>query len=262
VRRIFELYDLYINLDIFIWVLLRITAFLLACPLFGRKEIPSVTKIGLSIFLAYILIISGRVSVLRYPASLAEFTLVCLNETLRGMLMGFASSIIFSVLANAGRLIDTAIGFQMAEVYDPVYGAKTSVSANLLNVAAFLVFLSVNGHLHMIKILSDSYSASPIGTGFNASVLYDIVVSAFSFSFLISLKLVLPVIIIILLSEAVMGMILKFIPQMNIFIIGMPLKVLIGLFALFYLITPLTMTFDNIFDSVYEYARRISLTGV
>lgn len=252
-----DLLNIYNHLDMFVLILLRISGFVFVSPLIGRREVPSISKIGISIYLAYILIIAGKPNMQVLPTGVGQYIVICILETLKGILLGFLSTIFFSIFATAGQLMDMQIGFHMGGLLDPKYGTKIPLTGNFLNIIAFVIFLKLNGHLQMIYILSESYAANPIGSIILKINIASIFTSAFSLAYLFAVKIALPVILIILFSEVVLGIMIKFIPQMNIFVVGIPIKILSGVVALLFIITPFVNVLDSIFESMYTFASQL-----
>lgn len=252
-----DLLNIYNHLDIFVLILLRISGFVFVSPLIGRKEVPSITKIGISIYLTYILIIADKPNMQFLPEGIGQYIVICVLETLKGMLLGFLSTIFFSIFATAGQLMDTQIGFHMGGLLDPEYGTKIPLTGNLLNIIAFVIFLKLDGHLQLIYILSESYAANPIGTILVKINIASIFTNAFSLAYLFAVKIALPVILVILFSEVVLGIMIKFIPQMNIFVVGIPIKILAGVFTLFFIITPFVNILNDIFESMFKFTSQL-----
>jgi flagellar biosynthetic protein FliR len=247
-----ELFWLFGKLDIFIITLVRIAGYLFTSPVLGRKEVPSALKVTMSILIVYILVFTDNISFSVVPTSIGQFISLCIVESIKGMLLGLLSSFFFSAFLTAGQIIDSQIGFQMGGILDPQYGVKTSLSANLLNIVAITVFLSLDGHLQLIKLLSNTYTMSPIGSMTMFLDFQSIFVSAFSFAFLAAVKIALPITLIILLTDVILATIIKFIPQMNIFVIGIPMKIAVGLFTMFYIIGPTVAYLDGFYDKMFE----------
>jgi flagellar biosynthetic protein FliR len=144
------------------------------------------------------------------------------------------------------------VGFRMGGILDVNYGIQMPMSARLLNIAALVVFLQLNGHLHLIKIVTDSFSQSQIGTFFSINSLAGVFTSAFSFAYLAAIKIALPIILIFLLTNVVLGIMIKFVPQLNIFVVGIPLKIVLGIYSFIFLVTPFINYLDTIFNSMYN----------
>jgi flagellar biosynthetic protein FliR len=241
------------QIDFFILILLRISGFIFTSPVFGRREIPNILKIGFCLYLSYMLLLSGLIPQMEMAAGLGPYLLTGVLEVSKGMLLGWVSMLFFSLFMTAGQLIDIQVGFQMAGILDPQFGTKTPLTGNLLNILVFVVFFQVNAHLDMLTILIGFFRATPIGSLINIQQIYALVSNAFIFTFFLGVKIALPIILIILFVEVVLGVIVKFMPQMNVFVIGIPFKILVGLVSLRYLIGPLGHYLDFIFQSMHDY---------
>ncbi len=255
----FELFELYNNLDLFVLVGLRVSGYILSSPFFGRNEVNSLLKISLIIYLTYILIFSQWVHFETIPTNQFQFIAFSVVEVLKGLLMGFMSSLFFSAFLTAGFFIDSQIGYRMGGLLDPKYGINTSLTANILNIIVLLVFLVLNGHLQMIHLLSHTYIISPIGNLSFTANLYNLFISSFSFVFLAAFKVALPLFLITFFVDVILVVMIKFMPQLNIFVIGIPTKLLVGLFSLFYIIEPIINFLDPYFVSLFENVWRVLL---
>ena len=248
---------LFSQIDLFILILLRISGYVLVSPLWGRQEVQRIFKVCFCIYFAYIMILTGKAELVTPTIGIGQFFLVCILETFKGVLVGYISSIFFSIFLIAGQIIDMHIGFQMGGILDKNYGIKVSQTAKLLNIASMIVFLRLNGHLQLIKIMENSYSLNQIGSGISFESLYNIVVSAFSFSVVIALKIALPVILIVLFVNVILGTLVKFVPQLNIFAVGIPLKIVVGLFSIIFLVEPFIKYLDFIFNHLFDVLSRL-----
>ncbi len=245
------------QVDLFILILLRISGFIFISPFWGRKEVQNIFKICFCVYFAYVMILSGRVEMQAMPLGLGQYVLVCILETVKGMLVGFLSSIFFSMFLMAGQIIDLHMGFQTGGILDRNYGVKVSQAAKILNIGALIVFMYLNGHLQMINIIANSYSLNQIGSGLSIESIYTLVVSSFSFSALIAFKITLPIILIVLFTNVILGTMIKFVPQLNIFAVGIPLKIVVGIFSFIFLIEPFIRYLDNIFTALFDYMSRL-----
>jgi flagellar biosynthetic protein FliR len=247
-----EVFYLYNNLDLFLTIALRISGYIVISPIFGRKEVSSFFKIGLVIYFSYIIILSNNYSIHEIPVTYIHFIIVCIIEVSKGLLMGLMSSLFFSAFFTAGSFIDTQIGFKMGGVLDPKYGTNTTLSGNLLNILALCIFLILDGHLQVLKILSYSYLYSPVGNADFLINVYSLFTSAFSLTFLAAFKIALPIILIIFFTDVILVVMIKYMPQLNIFVIGIPIKLITGLFAMNYIVSPLVSFLDPHFNNLFE----------
>jgi len=240
------------NIEQFILILLRITGYVFISPVFGRKSIPATYKIILSLLLSFIVFTSFDWDIIDREITMIEFVLICIKETGLGMILGFSTAIFFSIFYTAGKIIDTQMGFQMGGLYDPQMNSKVPISGNLLYVFAFLIFIQLDGHLKLIKILHDMFITVPVMGGRLDAAIVNILLNGFYSSFVFAVKLVLPVVLIMLITQFILGVIVKFVPQINVFIIGIPLKIAIGLIVLFFIITPMSEVLDILFERMYD----------
>jgi flagellar biosynthetic protein FliR len=231
---------------------MRISGYVLVSPIFGRREVSNFLKISLILYLSYIIIFSENFSMEYVPASNFQFISMAIVELLKGFLTGFMTSLFFSAFLTAGQFIDIRIGFRMGGILDPQYGIKTPLSSNVLNILAMAIFLILDGHLQLINIVSHTYQVSPIGNLEFLKNIYLVFTGAFSFAFLSAFKIALPIILMIFLADVVLLVLIKFMPQMNIFVIGIPMKILVGIFSLFYIIEPFSDFLDPYFNTMYE----------
>src|SRR6056297_2562692 len=155
-----ELFSLYNNLDVFIIIAMRISGYVLVSPIFGRREVSNFLKISMIIYLTYIIIFSESFSLEYIPKTNVQFITLAVIEVAKGF----------------------RIGFRMGGILDPQYGIKTPLSSNTLNIIAMAVFLILDGHLQLIKILSHTYSLSPIGNLEFLQNIYLVFTGAFSFA--------------------------------------------------------------------------------
>lgn len=251
------LFNIYNHLDLFILVMLRVLGCIVSIPLLGRKEVPNLFKISVGIYFTFILITADKAFIEVVPEGLGQYILLCVFETIKGLLIGFLTSIFFSIFTISGQVIDAQIGFHSGGILDTEYGTKIPLTGNLMNVIAFIVFLKLDGHLIMIRIFSDSYLVNHIGSFFSIENIYNIFTSAFSIAYLLALKIAFPIILIILFVEAVLSIMIKFMPQLNIFVVGIPLKLLVGIFTLVFYITPLIKVTEGMFNSMYNFISQL-----
>ncbi len=240
------------EIDFYIIVLSRLLGFMMISPFWGRKEIPNILKIAFALILTFIIIFTGQIDTATLPTNIFAFAVVLVVEIIKGILIGYLSNIIFSIFLAAGQIIDSMIGFRMGGILDVNYGIQMPLSARLLNISALIVFLQLDGHLHLIKIVNDSFTQSQVGTFFSINSLAGVFTSAFSFAYLAAVKIALPIILVFLLTNVVLGIMVKFVPQLNIFVVGIPLKIVLGIYSFIFLVTPFINYLDKIFNTMYN----------
>lgn len=245
---------IYSNMDIFLLVLVRVSSFVFVSPVFGRKGIPTTTKIGLSILLASTIMLGfNEIPVLSGNSDMMYIMLVA-KEALIGISISFITVIFFSVFHAAGQLADLQIGFNIGGIYDAQMQMEVPLTGNFLYAMGFLTFLILNGVPKLIFIIHSMFDSIPIiGSSFS-NAFYEVFFNAFTLTYAYAVRLVLPLIMLMLVTQFILGVIIKFVPQMNVFIIGIPVKIAISLLLLNFLIGPLFQLMDRYFDKMFESA--------
>ncbi len=200
------------------------------------------------------MILSPVISTEALPEIDSMFVLIMLmgKEIIIGVCLGYIVNLMFSVVQMAGQLIDFSMGFSMMSLFDPVAGESISVMGRLMYWICLVVFMLVDGHLILIQCLIDSFTSVPIGTiVFNKEILGYIIQVVFEF-FTIGIKIAVPIMLIILITEIVLGLVSRVMPQLNAMMLGMPIKIFVGL-TTFVISIPLVMkiiasNFDAIKD--------------
>lgn len=236
--------------EIFLMVFVRTSGVFIFSPLFSSQNLPNIMKVGLTFTISVIITL-----VLPSDIDLTDQVLFILifKELLVGVIIGFISYIFFTAFYTMGQLIDMNIGFGMANVIDPQSKVQVPLTGNFYYIIAFLLLLLMDGHHLIITALKDSYLAIPLG-----KVTYDIgtlkiIINAMVQSFEIGFKLSSPIIAIIFLTDLVLGVLARTIPQMNVFVVGMPLKLLVGLLFMFIGFPIFFSGVDSIMEMIMGY---------
>jgi flagellar biosynthetic protein FliR len=215
--------------ETFVLVFIRMTGLFAISPIFGRRNLPSYYKIGFAFFLAVLLVSSQDVRAPEGGGTLLEYALVAMLELLVGIAIGFIPYLMFSTIYLAGQLIDMKIGFSMVSVLDPVSNMQVPVTSNFYFILCMLLFVSVNAHHSVIKALFFSYRSVPMGRLTVSGPVTEGVVRLFADLFAVGFRIAAPIVFTILLTDVALGIISKAMPQMNVFLVGLPLKILVGL---------------------------------
>lgn len=224
---------LYYHWDYFLLLLLRVSGLLFISPIFGRRAIPVIARIGYCAFIAILFYISiPGVKEVDYSSNVWLYILLCVKELLFGMVFGAVVSFFFSFTNTAGQLIDMQIGFAMVNVLDPGTGMNSPIMSLFLNTAMLLCFFAVDGHLYLIDFLHMSLQTVPVGSvQFNPNLAW-IMLGFFVQAFIMGIMVALPIISSGLLSDISFGLLMKTVPQLNAFAIGIPVKMILGFMVL------------------------------
>jgi flagellar biosynthetic protein FliR len=238
--------------NIFLLVLVRISGMFFLSPLFGRRNIPGYYKAGFSFILAILVAHSIPVSDLSGYTTFASYVFLIARELILGLMTGFISYLIFSGIYIAGQIIDMRIGFGMVSVFDPITNIQIPISADFYVIFATLYLFITNSHHLLIKALVDSFTLLPIGEfRFNGLVLKQIV-DIFSNVFVTGFKIAAPVTVTIFITDMALGIISKSMPQFNVFMLGMPVKILIGLTVIMLTLVAFRGIINVIMQGTYE----------
>lgn len=223
-----------------LWLLflLRAGSFVFVAPLFSTKLGPPQFRVALSFFLAIISFVAWAPALKLPDLSFAHFIPMAISEVALGLMLGFTVGLVMVAVQFAGQLIGYQMGFAIVNVLDPHSQNQISLIGEFLFAVVMLAFLSLNLHHDLIGLWYQSYDIAPPG-GFAFASLADphspflpALVSTFDDIFYLALKISLPLVAFLLLADLALGIVARIMPQMNVFIVGIPLKVAVGLFFL------------------------------
>lgn len=221
------------NFEYFLLILVRISCFVYIAPLFGQTGIPNQVKIGLSFFISILLYSVVARPELTYE-SVVGYAVVVLKEGITGLLIGFAANICNSIVLFAGSVIDMDIGLSMAAEFNQDMGTEVTLSGNFYYYLIMILMIASNFHTYLLQAIADSFSVIPIaGQVFDWDHLLNAIARYMGDLFVIGFRIFLPFFACIMILNCVLGIMAKVAPQMNMFSIGMQLKVLVGFVVIF-----------------------------
>ncbi len=236
-------------LDTFLLTFVRMLSFISVVPIFSIRNVPMITRVIFAFFLAAIVVNI-------YPSTLSivsdqfmSFLLLIVKEFIVGVLLGFGAYLVFSIVTLAGQLIDFQIGFTMVNVFDPLSQIQLTITGNLYYYLFILIMITTNLHFFLIRAIVESYKFIPLGQAFVQPELYTSFLGFFTTYFVLAVKIALPILGVMFLSNVVLGIMARTAPQMNMFVIGMPLKIFVGLTILLLMLN----IFSTISHALYDY---------
>lgn len=243
-----------INLTGFFLMFVRISTFVVVAPFFSYKQVPNQVKAGFSLFLAIIIFqVSPEVRI-EYQTVIG-YAILVIKEAITGLTLGFFTNISYYILAFAGQVIDMEIGFSMVNELDPTSNIRTTITGNFYSYVVILMMLITNLHHHLIVAMIDTFKVIPLGSASMSMGIYEVVVAFMRDYFIIGFRIVLPFFASILIVNVILGILIKVVPQLNMFVIGIQLKILIGIFILFILVGTLPTISNFIFDEMLDMLR-------
>lgn len=238
------------NFEIFILILVRVSCFVYIAPFYGLSNVPNQVKIGLSAMIALLVFGFADVSQVEYTG-LIGYAVIVLKEGITGLLIGLAANICNSIILFAGNIIDMDIGLAMAQEFDPMMKTQVTITGNLYQYFILLLMLATNMHHYILRALIDSYEVIPInGQMFDWGSIANTWIQFMGDMFVIAFRIMLPIFACIMILNCILGIMAKVAPQMNMFAVGMQLKVLLGLTVLFLIVTLLPGISDFIFSEM------------
>jgi flagellar biosynthetic protein FliR len=216
---------------------MRMSGFVFLNPVLGRKNIPALFKTGMVFVLAIGVFPSAKMPDTEVTSAVVLGVLL-LKEFALGYLVGFVMQLFDMVVTYAGAVIDFQMGLSMSTVYDAQNGTQTAMTGNILQIYYLLLFFAVDGHLALIKILSESgkvvpYAGVILGPDAARSML-----NIFVECIVLAVKLAFPIIAFEFLMEIATGLLMRIIPQINLFVISIQLRVILGVIMMVFMISP------------------------
>lgn len=229
------------ELTLFLYVFARMSGFVLFNPLLGRNNIPVVYRTGFTLALSVSTIasVASRQAVVT-PVGLADLAIRIVLELAIGFFLGMVMQFFFYIPQLAGTVIDTQMGMTMNQIYDPASQSNLSATGVLLNAFMMLLFFAANGHHTLLRIIVISGDVVPYGAATFGTAAAEAMLQVFINCTLLAVKLTLPILGAELLGQIGMGVLMKVIPQINVFAINIELKVIIGLGLLLALLSPIS----------------------
>ncbi|QAS50984.1 flagellar biosynthetic protein FliR [Halobacillus litoralis] len=242
------------NLPAFLLILVRVTSFFVTLPLFSYQTVPTRHKVAFSFFLASIMYFTVPTPELVIDA---EYFLLLFKEAAVGIAVGLLAYIILSAIQIAGGFIDFQMGFAIANVIDPQTGAQSPLIGQYLYIITLLFILAVDGHHLMIDGVFYSYELVGIDQfiPFRDEGWIEYVIHSFNKMFIIAFLMATPIVGCLFLVDIALGIIARTVPQLNVFVVGLPLKIFVALSLLVIAMTFYVMLIQNLFETMLETMR-------
>ncbi len=239
---------------VFLLIFCRVTTFFVIAPLISSRNVPTRFKVGLATMVAILVYLSYGTT--QTAAFDGEYVLLIIREMLIGLLLGYVAYMMIIAIQIAGAVLDIQIGFGMASVFDPTTGAVTPLTGNFKYMIAMLLFLSMNGHHRLLDAIVYSYNWVPIDNELFMRIydgsLMEFLLKAFSMVMVVAFQMAAPIVVALFLTDVGLGFLAKTAPQFNIFVIGIPIKIIVGLVLMLLLMPSLTYIFDHLFSLMSE----------
>jgi flagellar biosynthesis protein FliR len=217
----------------FILVLARISPLFVLAPIFSSRMIPmrakGVAAVALAIGMAPVALQGSRRPIPTDAFALAE---LAIKELMIGLAFAFAVAIVFNALAVAGSFLDTLVGFSFGSLVDPITGTQSPVLSQIYSLVGVMIFIAIGGDGWMIRGLAETYDLVPLLAFPSIGALVGGANAAFVHIFFSAIQIAAPVLIAVTITDAAFGIVSRVSPQMNVFAVGMPAKIIVAILLL------------------------------
>ncbi len=239
-----------IDFEILLLILVRISCLVYVAPFFNTKNVPAIAKIGLSVFVSILIFGSVDTSTVEYTGVLG-YAVIVLKEGITGLLIGLAASVCNSIILFAGNIIDMDIGLSMATEFDPINNTQVTLTGNLYNYFILMLLVVTDMHHYILRAFIDAFTVIPVnGQVFDWDHLMKSMTTYMGDMFVIAFRIILPVFACIMILNCILGIMAKVSPQMNMFAVGMQMKIMVGFVVLFLTVTLLPSVANFIFTEM------------
>lgn len=240
------------NLIAFGLILMRMSGCIAFNPIFGRKNVPVMMKVGIALMLAILIYTYSDISTIGSINSTVEYVVLGLKEFLVGFVIGFVVSLFSYIIILGGEVIDMQMGLSMSKVYDPASNVSMSLNTTFYNILFIFTFFSVNGHLTLFKLFLDLEKVVPYGHVLYGSDVSSSMISVFCQCTILGVKLAMPMIALQFLMEMGVGILMKNIPQINVIMINIQAKIFVGFIFLVVIFTPMMSFVEGIIQQLFN----------
>ncbi|MHB9093049.1 MAG: flagellar biosynthetic protein FliR [Eubacteriales bacterium] len=245
------------KIDVFMLILARVGGIFLIGPVFSNRVIPGQVKALLTFVLSMILFTGLHLKTPVIPTKLGPYTLYLVSELIVGLIIGFVAQMTFAAIQFAGQSVDMQMGFGIVNVIDPVYGTQAPLVGSFQNLLALLLFLTTNSHHYMLAALFQSYEKIPIFGLTGGKEASQMMIDLFGNMLVTGLKLAIPVVGALFVAEMALGMISRTVPQMQVFFVAIPAKIILGFILLIVVLPVYIATLQYLFEGNYQDTLRL-----
>lgn len=238
------------NINLFLLVFMRMTGFVIFNPIFQRSSVPTLLKGAFSLLCAFL--ITPTLSVSTSINGVVQMTAAAITEFIVGIGIGVICNMFFNVVTMAGEMIDMQMGLGLATMYEPGSGVTMPVMGNFLNIVVMLVFFTGNAHLTLLSLVADSYRLILPGNVFPTAASSAFIVNLGGDMFELALRLAIPVIAVEIVGIVAVALLMRVVPQVNIFTVGIQIEIIIGIVVILLAASPLTSLCDQLVSFILE----------
>ncbi|MFS0688084.1 flagellar biosynthetic protein FliR [Sporosarcina sp. 179-K 8C2 HS] len=247
------------SLAAYLLILTRVTAFIVTVPLFSYRAIPTTQRIIFAALLAWMMVYTIDAPDLEIDGT---YILLVIKEATTGLFIGIIAYIVMSAIQIAGGFIDFQMGFAIANVIDPQTGAQSPLLGQFFNALAILLLLTLNGHHMLLDGIFYSYRFIPIDMlwpAFGEERLIEFVIRTFATTFAIAFQMSVPIVATLFLVDLALGITARTVPQLNIFVVGFPIKIGVSFLVLVTMFTVMIAMMRKLFEVMMSAMRDLMI---
>ncbi len=237
---------------LFSLIVMRMSGAIALNPVLGRTGIPAMVKSALILVISLMLYIGFGGALVHEPVTMIEYGVMLVKEILFGIVLGFGMELAFLVVRYASAVMDFSMGLTMAQVYDPQYNSQMTITSGLYYAFMVMLFFATDGHIRLIGMFIRSSVMIPFGTIALRPELPQAILVIFRESIVMGLQLAFPIIAMELVAETAVGILMRIVPQINVFSVNFQVKIIVGLAMLLLLFGPMSDKIYVILDSMYQ----------
>lgn len=248
----------YGDLELFLLIFVRVASFVYIAPFFSMSNTPSRVRVGLAFFISVLLYQTGPEQEAAYD-TLTGYTIIVMKEAVTGFLIGFGANLCTAVVSFAGQIADMEMGLSMASLFDPATKQQTTITGVYYNYMVLLLLMISGMHRYLLKAFAETYELIPInGAVFHDDALLQALITFMGDYIIVGFRICLPIFAVMIILNAVLGILAKVSPQLNMFAVGIQMKVLVGFCVLF--VT--TAMLPDAAGFIYEQMKRMVVSFV
>lgn len=245
-----------VELEKFLLILVRMASFVYAAPFFSTPNVPRRVKIGLAVMMSVVVYRAVLQPAVEYNTVLG-YAAITLKEAIVGILIGYSANICVSVLNFAGHTVDTSIGLSMVSMFDPITASQVTISGTYYTYVVTLMLLISGMYQYVISAIVATYTIIPLnGAIFSSERILGSMITFLTDYLVIGFRICMPVFVAMLLLNAILGILAKVSPQLNMFAVGIQLKILVGLGVMFLTVGMLPSASEVV---LYEMKKMITM---
>ncbi len=243
-----------VQIELWLLVLIRVSVMVFLLPIIITDDVPLKFRAGLSFFLSIIIFPTLPSTAVEIPSNVAAYTFLAVREVYIGAVLGFASTFVFAGLRFAGSWIDSETGLNMMQIMNPMAQEEDTPLGHLIFILFILVLLFSGGYIFYLRAIAETFQIIPLAAAKAASGnMIAIFARMSSDAFLLGVKVASPVVATLFLSSIALAIIARIMPSMNVWMVGMPLKIAIGFMTMVFALPLMLQAFLKEQDVLHGY---------